>query len=129
MCNVANRTVLGQVWQSDIGLFCAFQPATDGRIVDPQMFGDRLQPIPIAAIGQEDPRRLRLLSLKQDKQGGPLGLRLPTRNLADHASGLMLRDEVPGPQVDGDYRVIDSILDKERRIDIAAVRHRREVYG
>ncbi len=28
----------------------------------------------------------------------------------------------------GDYRVIYSILDKERRIDIAAVRHRREAY-
>lgn len=29
----------------------------------------------------------------------------------------------------GDYRVIYSILDKERRIDITAVRHRREAYG
>ena len=28
----------------------------------------------------------------------------------------------------GDYRVIYSILDKERRIDITAVRHRREAY-
>ena len=28
----------------------------------------------------------------------------------------------------GDYRVIYSILDQERRIDIAAVRHRREAY-
>lgn len=28
----------------------------------------------------------------------------------------------------GDYRVIYSILDKERHIDIAAVRHRREAY-
>ena len=92
------------------------------------MLGDRRQPIRIAAIGQEDPGRLRLLPLKHDKQGGPLGLRLPTRNLVDHTIGLMLRDEVLGPQVDGDYRVIDSILDKERRIDIAAVRHRREAY-
>lgn len=29
----------------------------------------------------------------------------------------------------GDYRVIYSILDKERRSDITAVRHRREAYG
>ena len=28
----------------------------------------------------------------------------------------------------GDYRVIYSVLDKERRIDITAVRHRREAY-
>lgn len=28
----------------------------------------------------------------------------------------------------GDYRVIYSILDKEQRIDITAVRHRREAY-
>ena len=28
----------------------------------------------------------------------------------------------------GDYRVFYSILDKERRIDITAVRHRREAY-
>lgn len=28
----------------------------------------------------------------------------------------------------GDYRVIYSIVDKERRIDITAVRHRREAY-
>jgi mRNA interferase RelE/StbE len=28
----------------------------------------------------------------------------------------------------GDYRVIYTILDKERRIDIMAVRHRREAY-
>ena len=28
----------------------------------------------------------------------------------------------------GDYRVIYSILDKERRIDITTVRHRREAY-
>jgi mRNA interferase RelE/StbE len=28
----------------------------------------------------------------------------------------------------GDYRVIYSILDKERRIDVTAVRHRREAY-
>lgn len=28
----------------------------------------------------------------------------------------------------GNYRVIYSILDKERRIDITAVRHRREAY-
>ena len=28
----------------------------------------------------------------------------------------------------GDYRVIYSILDTERRIDITAVRHRREAY-
>ena len=28
----------------------------------------------------------------------------------------------------GDYRVIYSILDRERRIDISAVRHRREAY-
>jgi len=29
----------------------------------------------------------------------------------------------------GDYRVIFSILDMERRIDITAVRHRREAYA
>ena len=28
----------------------------------------------------------------------------------------------------GDYRVIYSVLDKERRIDITAVRHRRDAY-
>ena len=28
----------------------------------------------------------------------------------------------------GDYRVIYSVLDKERRIDITALRHRREAY-
>lgn len=28
----------------------------------------------------------------------------------------------------GDYRVIYSVLDRERRIDITAVRHRREAY-
>ncbi len=28
----------------------------------------------------------------------------------------------------GDYRVIYSVLDKEQRIDITAVRHRREAY-
>lgn len=28
----------------------------------------------------------------------------------------------------GDYRVIYSVLDKERQIDITAVRHRREAY-
>ena len=64
------------------------------------MLGDRRQPIPIAAIGQENSLRLRLLPVKQDPQGGPVGLRLTARNLADHAIGLMLRDEVLGPQID-----------------------------
>lgn len=79
---------MAQVLPSYIGLFRAFHPATDSRIVDPQMLGDRRQPIPITAVGQEDQLRLRLLSVKQDTEGGPVGLRLPTWNLTDHTIGL-----------------------------------------
>ena len=113
----------GQVLQSYIGLLRLLEATTHGRIVHAQMVGNLREPIPMPAIRGVNEARLRLLPCKEHRQRWTAGLRLPARNLPDHAIRLMLRNELLGPEINLALEVLP------RTWALSPVRHKLAILG